>query len=59
MRQSFDRKYIIQDSELWIYMIGGGAMALTGIKEATKDVDIIVLSSEDARFQKTSNLHRV
>ena len=57
MRRSFDREYILREferidaglnSELWIYMIGGGAMALTGIKEATKDVDIIVPGRKDA-----------
>ncbi|WP_456473759.1 hypothetical protein [Candidatus Pyrohabitans sp.] len=57
MRRSFDRDYILREferidaglnSELWIYMIGGGAMALTGIKEATKDVDIIVPGRRDA-----------
>jgi|Deesub1362B_J571_1020462.scaffolds.fasta_scaffold07659_3 hypothetical protein len=58
MRRSFDREYILRefdridaglDRELWIYMIGGGAMALAGIKEATKDVDIVVSGSKDAR----------
>jgi ferredoxin-fold anticodon binding domain-containing protein len=57
MRRSFDREYILLELEridteldrgLQIYMIGGGAMALRGIKEATKDVDIIVTDSKDA-----------
>lgn len=58
MRRSFDREYIrgeferidrALEKELQIYMIGGGAMSLSGIKEATKDVDIIVGDDENAR----------
>ncbi len=31
-----------------VYMIGGGAMALRGEKEATKDIDLVVESHEDS-----------
>lgn len=31
---------------LSVYLIGGGAMALRGLKAATKDVDVVVASSE-------------
>jgi ferredoxin-fold anticodon binding domain-containing protein len=58
MRRSFDREYILREfrridaqlgRELQVYMIGGGAMALAGIKEATKDVDVIVMDDRDVR----------
>ncbi len=72
MRRYFDREYLLREfgridaqlkEELRLYIIGGGTMALTGIKEATKDVDIIVADSGDAkRFRRAlENLgyHRV
>ncbi len=58
MRRSFDRGYILEEfgridgrleRELQVCMIGGGAMSLSGIKEATKDVDIIVMDDGDGR----------
>lgn len=55
---NFDREYILREfgridarleREFQIYMIGGGAMALADIKEATKDVDIVIKDGEDAK----------
>jgi hypothetical protein len=46
--QELDRIDAELKRRLQIYMIGGGAMALQGIKEATKDVDIIVTDSKEA-----------
>lgn len=54
-RPQFDSAYIEAEFEriaaslrspLTIYCIGGGAMALRGLKETTKDIDVIVDSSE-------------
>ena len=33
------------DSEVDLYMIGGGAMMFLGSKAATKDIDLMVLGS--------------
>lgn len=35
--------------EIRVYMVGGGAMALRGEKDATKDIDLIVRSQAEAR----------
>ena len=34
------------DSEVGLYMIGGGAMMFLGSKAATKDIDLVVLGSD-------------
>jgi hypothetical protein len=57
MRRSFNKGYILREferidarlgEELQVYLVGGGAMALRGLKEATKDVDVMVAGGEDA-----------
>lgn len=35
------------DEELTAYLIGGGALALNGLKSATKDIDLVVRESEE------------
>lgn len=35
------------EKSLKIYMIGGCALSFKGLKESTKDIDIIVTSQED------------
>ncbi len=55
-RRSFDKNYLKQEFDklntktkqpLTLYLIGGGAMAFYGLKDATKDIDIILTSTDD------------
>lgn len=55
-RRSFDKDYLKQEFDtldstakkgIWLYLIGGGAMAFYGLKVATKDIDIILTNQED------------
>lgn len=54
-RPRFDARYIESELEtvgdrleepVRVYLIGGGSLALRGLKEATKDIDVVVDSSE-------------
>jgi hypothetical protein len=53
-RPSFDRYYLQKEFDkldaktrpVTLYLIGGGAMAFYGLKDATKDIDIILTSAE-------------
>ncbi|PTD93922.1 hypothetical protein C9439_05205 [archaeon SCG-AAA382B04] len=54
--KEFGRKYIIEEftrlsrevsEEAELYLIGGGAMAIQGLKDATKDIDAVVTSERD------------
>lgn len=53
-RPSFNRHYLQQEFDkldaktppLTLYLIGGGAMAFYGLKDATKDIDIILTNAE-------------
>jgi hypothetical protein len=58
MRARFDSSYIRAelerigqqlDAPLTVFLIGGGAMAFRGLKETTKDIDLIVSSGDDLR----------
>jgi hypothetical protein len=58
MRRRFDSKYIESElrrvgrqleTELTVYLIGGGAMSFRGLKETTKDIDLIVSDDDDFR----------
>jgi hypothetical protein len=58
MRRRFDSKYIESELrrvgrqleiELTVYLIGGGAMSFRGLKETTKDIDLIVTDGDDLR----------
>lgn len=51
MRKRFDSAYIRSelerigqqlDAPLTVFLIGGGAMAFRGLKDTTKDIDLIV-----------------
>ena len=55
-RRSFDKNYLKQEFDklntktkqsLTLFLIGGGAMAFYGLKDATKDIDIILTSTDD------------
>lgn len=59
MREKFDRKYIEEElgrvgkrleKGVEVYLIGGGAMAFRGMKEVTKDIDVVLTSSQDFRL---------
>ena len=56
MRARFDSSYIRSelgrigqqlDDPLTVFLIGGGSMAFRGLKETTKDIDLIVPSGDD------------
>ena len=56
MRRRFDSSYIRSelerigqqlDNPLTVFLIGGGSMAFRGLKETTKDIDLIVSSGDD------------
>ncbi|MFP8953118.1 DUF6036 family nucleotidyltransferase [Natrialbaceae archaeon A-arb3/5] len=58
MRRRFDSEYIKSELErvgrqleieLTVYLIGGGAMSFRGLKETTKDIDLIVTDGDDLR----------
>jgi len=58
MRRRFDSEYIESELErvgrqleieLTVYLIGGGAMSFRGLKETTKDIDLIVTDGDDLR----------
>ena len=38
----------ISKESITVYLIGGGAMAIRGLKESTKDVDLILPNQDDA-----------
>jgi len=60
-RPSFNRYYLQQEFDkldaktrpVTLYLIGGGAMAFYGLKDATKDIDIILTSAE--QFEELLN----
>ena len=63
-RRSFDKNYLQQEFDklnattkqpITIYLIGGGAMAFYGLKDATKDIDIILTSQEDLNNLQTAS----
>jgi hypothetical protein len=53
-RRSFNKNYLQQEFDrldaktqpITLYLIGGGAMAFYGLKDSTKDIDIILTNSE-------------
>ena len=62
-RRSFDKNYLKQEFDklnaetklsLTLYLIGGGAMAFYGLKDATKDIDIILTSKDDLNNLQTT-----
>ena len=62
-RRSFDKNYLMQEfgklssktkQPLTLFLIGGGAMAFYGLKDATKDIDIILTNIEELKNLKTT-----
>jgi hypothetical protein len=62
-RRSFDKNYLQQEFDklnsttkhtMTLYLIGGGAMAFYGLKDATKDIDIILTNPEDLNNLKAA-----
>ncbi|EMA17931.1 DUF6036 family nucleotidyltransferase [Haloarcula argentinensis] len=58
MRRRFDSEYIESElrrvgkqleTELTVFLIGGGAMSFRGLKNATKDIDLIVSGGDELR----------
>ncbi|SFR91017.1 hypothetical protein SAMN05216559_0867 [Halomicrobium zhouii] len=56
MRARFDSSYIRSeldrigqqlDEPLTVFLIGGGSMAFRGLKDTTKDIDLVVTSGDD------------
>lgn len=66
MRREFGQGYIEEEftrigtrleDPLTVYLIGGGALAFEDLKDATKDIDVVVTESEDfARLQNALTL---
>ena len=63
MNREFDREYIRDEFRkldadvgggLALYLIGGGAMAFHDIKDATKDIDVVVLGGDDVRSLRSA-----
>ncbi|OKY78498.1 MAG: Transcriptional regulator containing wHTH domain [Candidatus Methanohalarchaeum thermophilum] len=61
--KEFGREYIIEEftrlsgevsEETELYLIGGGAMALKGLKDATKDIDAVVTSERNFKFIRSA-----
>ena len=62
-RRSFNKNYLQQEFDklnntakqpMTLYLIGGGAMAFYGLKDATKDIDIILTNHEDLNNLKVA-----
>jgi hypothetical protein len=58
-RPSFDKKYLLQEFDkitskitkpVTLFIIGGGGLAFYGLKEATKDIDIIAQNPEEFKI---------
>ena len=62
MRDRFDSDYIESELErigneletsVTVYLIGGGAMSFRGLKDTTKDIDLVVTDGDDLRTLQT------
>jgi hypothetical protein len=54
IRDEFQRLEDQVEDQLTLYLIGGGAMAFHGIKDATKDIDVVVQGDDDVRRLRTA-----
>lgn len=62
-RRAFDKNYLKQEFDklnaktaqpFTLFLIGGGAMAFYGLKDATKDIDIILTNGDELKNLKTT-----
>lgn len=67
MRERFDEDYIRKElkrvgknlnESIKVYLIGGGAMALQGMKEATKDIDVVVTNRREFKLLERALIER-
>jgi len=49
IRQQFSELAELIDDDLTVYLIGGGALTLEGLKNATKDIDLIVRDESELK----------
>ena len=58
-RPSFDKKYLSREFDevaskitkpVTLFIIGGGSLAFYGLKEATKDIDVILQNPNEFRI---------
>jgi len=54
LKEEFDRLSAKTEQPLTLFLIGGGAMAFYGLKDATKDIDIILTNKDDLNNLKTT-----
>lgn len=54
LKQEFDKLDVATKQSLTLYLIGGGAMAFYGLKDATKDIDLILTSTDDLNNLQTT-----
>jgi pantothenate kinase len=62
-RRSFNKKYLQQESDkltskinkpITMFLLGGGAMTFYGVKDATKNIDIILINQEKLKTLTTA-----
>jgi len=54
LQQEFDKLNVTTKQPMTLYLIGGGAMAFYGLKDATKDIDIIHTNQDDLNKLQTT-----
>lgn len=54
IRAQFDELASLLTADLTVYLIGGGALTLQGLKNATKDIDLVVTERAQLRQLRTS-----
>ena len=54
LKTEFEKLNSMLPEHVNLYMIGGGAMSFRGLKDATKDIDVVVRSGKDLNLIKTA-----